>query len=417
MNSPADDEAEILDSPEFAELFETLTRDSEPDVSTVQKLRSRFGPNAFAAASRIVAARRKAAGKLPEAERLWLDPVRTEQATHRIVASHKALRFAGAKVADLCCGIGGDTFALAAVADAIVALDRDADTIRRLKFNLEILGFDHQVRPVLGDAASPPVPPDWAIHIDPDRRSNDRSGRPVRQIDAYAPGMTALIRLMKTYRGGAIKLGPASDFATLEKAARTAGVRAETEIVSLDGECKEATLWFGQLAGDAPRRATLLPSGESICGKECLIVSADDPASKTHRWLYEADPALTRSGLVDRIAAPLGLSAYTPDGAWLVGSGPADSPWLTPFEVVAEIAADRKIVRAEARKLGWTTAVVKTRGGQGADRFSGWFDSKPGGKTRETMLVLHRPGGKSRAILAIRHLGRMMDANSNQTSP
>ncbi|MBI1325269.1 hypothetical protein GC170_19065 [bacterium] len=405
MKSPAEDEARVLASPEFAELIETLTRDSEPNISTLQKLRSRFGPTAFAAASRIVAARRKATGKLPEAERLWLDPVRTEQATHRVVSAHKALRFAGAKVADLCCGIGGDSFALARFADKVVALDLDPDTILRLKHNLGILGLDHQVRPVLGDAAWPPVPPDWLIHIDPDRRSHERSGRPVRQIDAYTPGTSALVRLMKTYQGGAIKLGPASDFATLEKAAKTAGVRTETEIVSLDGECKEATLWFGHLAGESPRRATSLPAGHSVCGVERPIEFEDDPASKPNRWIFEADPALTRSGLVSQVAKEHGLKSCTTDGAWLAGSVPTDSPWLTPFEVVAEIAADRKIVRAEARKLGWTSAVVKTRGGEGADRFSGWFDRKPGGMTRETMLVAYRQGGKSRAILAVRQDG------------
>lgn len=417
MNSPADVEAEVLESSSFAELIEELSRDAEPKVSAVQKLRSRFGPAAFAAASRIVAARRKAAGKLPVAEHLWLDSVRTEQATHRIVADHKARRFARTNVADLCCGIGGDTFALANVADAIVALDLDPDTIRRLNHNLGILGLDRLVQPVLGDAAWPPIPSDWAIHIDPDRRSHDRSGRPVRQIDAYVPSLATLVRLMKTYRGGAIKLGPASDFVTLENAARSAGVRTETEIVSLDGECKEATFWFGDLAGESPRRATLLPAGESICGTQRPIETPIDPDSKPPRWIFEADPALIRSGLLARIATPLGLSAYTLDGAWLTATNPAESPWLTRFEVVAEIAADRKIVRAEARKLGWTSAVVKTRGGAGADRFSGWFDTLPGGTTTETMLVAHRAGGKSRAILAIRNAGVGTAEKIDQTSP
>jgi len=417
VNSLTDDEAEVLNSPAFAELFEELSRDATPKVSAVQKLRSRFGSAAFAAVSRIVAARRKAIGKLPKAELLWLDSVRTEQSTHRIVAAHKARRFVGTKIADLCCGIGGDTFAMAGVADAIVALELDPDTIQRLKHNLGVLGFERLVLPVLGDAAWPPVPLDWAIHIDPDRRSKDRSGRPVRQIDDYVPCMAALVRLMKTYRGGAIKLGPASDFAMLEKAARAAGVRTETEIVSLDGECKEATLWFGQLAGDQPRRATMLPSGESIQGSVNPPRFSVDPASKSPLWIFEADPALIRSGLIDRIATPLGLSAYTTDGAWLAGAEPAESPWLTRFEVVAEIAADRKIVRAQARRLGWKSAVVKTRGGEGAERFSSWFDEKPGGTTRETMLVEHRPSGKSKAILAIRHAGVGMVEQIDQTSP
>ncbi len=417
MTSAADDEAEVLDSPRFTRLIDALTRESEPIVSLIQKLKSEFGPGAFAAASRIVTARRKAAGKIPDADRLWLDPVRTEQATHKVVAEHKAHRFAGSKVADLCCGIGGDSFALARVAEEIFAVDRDPETIRRLRHNFDILGLDRQVLPVLGDAARPPVPLGWLIHIDPDRRSRDRHGRPARQIDDYVPGMSALVQLMSTYGGGAIKLGPASDFVTLENAAKTTDVHTETEIVSLSGECKEATLWFGRLAGELTRRATLLPCGVTICGNPRAFDSAFDPESDPVRWIFEVDPALVRSGLVASFAARIDAKAFTHDGAWLAGAEPIESPWLKGFEVVAEIAADRKVVRAEARKLGWKSAVIKTRGGVNMDRFEGWFESKPGGMTRETMLVAQRPGGKSRAILAIRHVGHDTEESSGQTSP
>ena len=40
----------------------------------------------------------------------------------------------------------------------------------------------------------------------------------------------------------------------------------EIELVSVSGECREATVWFGELKGDAPYRATVLPGGESIAG-------------------------------------------------------------------------------------------------------------------------------------------------------
>jgi hypothetical protein len=342
-------------------------------------------------------------GKLPCADRLWLDPVRAEQATHQLVAKHKAARFQGQNVVDLCCGIGGDTFALAPVVKSLVSLDLDAAAIRRLRRNLEILDTSSNVTVVRGNAIRPPVGPDFLIHIDPDRRANDRSGRPTRKIDEYVPGSDVLVQLMKSYRGGAIKLGPASDFEDLEKRGRVAGIRVESEIISLAGECKEATLWFGSLAGEFARRATQLPSGETLAGKTAGITSIALPDSnETDRWIFEVDPALGRSGLVANFARKNGLQPLSPDGSWLTGPVSIDSPWISRFEIVEEVAADRKVVRNTLRKLGWGTAVVKTRGGQGTERYARWFDENPQGNSPETMFVAHAPGGRTRAILAMR---------------
>ena len=51
---------------------------------------------------------------------------------------------------------------------------------------------------------------------------------------------------------GAIKVGPASDFGK-----HFAGPEFEVELISLRGECKEATVWFGELVS-CRRRATRL---------------------------------------------------------------------------------------------------------------------------------------------------------------
>ena len=57
---------------------------------------------------------------------MWFERTGLEQATAEPVARHKARRFAGrtATVIDLCCGIGGDTLALADWAE-VVAVDLD----------------------------------------------------------------------------------------------------------------------------------------------------------------------------------------------------------------------------------------------------------------------------------------------------
>jgi len=402
VSSEADTEAALLDSHACEPLLQAVGSPAGLTVTAIENLKRDFGSPAFAAAVRMVTARRKAQGKFPMADQLWLDPVRAEQATHQIVAGHKARRFADGMVLDICCGAGGDTFALSGKATAVISLDFDRDTIRRLSRNLEILGLAERVLPVLGDAALPPAPQDVLIHIDPDRRAREHAGRPTRQLDEYQPGVEVLIDLMRHFPGGAIKLGPASDFDTLEVRAVRAGVKIETEVISLDGECKEATLWFGSLAGECRRRATLLPGGCTIAGKAARIAGRADSHESLDRWLFELEPALIRSGLAGTFAMQRKLQAVTADGAWLTGPDAVDSPWARRFEIVEMLPADRKVVRAAARKLGWKAAVVKTRGGVSAEKFAGWFDANPAGDAPETLLISKSAEGKSRAILALR---------------
>ena len=127
---------------------------------------------------------------------------------------------------------------------------------RRLRWNARVHGLAAQILPVRGRAEQFPVPGGALVHIDPDRRADGGQPR-ARHLEGYVPGPDFLARLARTAPGGAIKLGPASDFERL--AAEIAEV--ETEVVSLHGECKEVTLWFGVLASGGCRRATTLPAG------------------------------------------------------------------------------------------------------------------------------------------------------------
>src|SRR5204863_6782923 len=122
------------------------------------------------------------------------------------------------------------------------------------------------------------------IHIDPDRRQQT-SGRALR-IEDYEPGLEFLKRLPDRFRGGAIKLGPASNFGGKFPA-------AEVELISLHGECKEATVWFGELAGPEAWRATVLPAGETIAGDPLEFVAE---ITAPQAFVYDPDPAAVRAG-------------------------------------------------------------------------------------------------------------------------
>src|SRR5262249_26902157 len=165
------------------------------------------------------------------------------------VARHKARRFSE-QVFDLCCGIGGDTFAMAQHC-SVTAVDANPVACLRTAWNSEGYGVSSRVTPVC-EGATEVDPATALVHIDPDRRASAR-GRAVR-VEDYVPGLEFLQRLTHTSRGGAIKLSPASNFGGKFH-------DVEVELVSLFGECKEATIWFGELRGSASWRAAVLPAG------------------------------------------------------------------------------------------------------------------------------------------------------------
>jgi hypothetical protein len=407
MPSPADWEEAVLTDLATARVLASLTADRSTDVGIIESLRKSFGRERAEAMLRLALARRKAAGKFPESERLWLDPVRAEQATHQLVANHKAKRFKGLHVADICCGLGGDSLALARLAGGVVSVDMSRDALRRLQFNVEVLGQESQILLVQGDAERDLVCSTFAIHIDPDRRPGGGGGRPSFSLDGCRPGLATLLKYMKRHESGAIKLSPGSDFQRLEKEARRLGIRTETEVISLGGECKEATVWFGGLAGSRERRATILPDAIAFESEmQSVDCKRDQALPKPGVWLMELDAAIVRAGLAHAFAERHSLETMTDDAAWLFSNQlrPELAGFGTYFQVFDSCAADRRAIRQMMWRLGWLTAVVKSRGRLSSAEIQKWLEKQPDGVTAETLIVITVPGQTSCAIAARRLL-------------
>src|SRR5215218_2682232 len=89
------------------------------------RLRRRHPAELVAAALAQRELRERAAAKFALAGRMWFTREGLEQASAEPLARHRAARYAGAdRVADLCCGIGGDLCALAP-GRAALAVDLD----------------------------------------------------------------------------------------------------------------------------------------------------------------------------------------------------------------------------------------------------------------------------------------------------
>jgi len=369
-----------------------LQNSADNEFQRQKELRQRYGEQVARLALTVHEHRLRAAQKFSRPQQLWLDRQSLEQATAEVVARHKARRFTGFTW-DFCCGIGADAIALGERGD-VGAVDIRMLNCLRTRWNAEAYGVADRVHTICADVADLPAR-QACLHIDPDRRAAGR-GRAVR-IDDYRPGLNQLRSLIKTFPGGAIKLSPAADFAGKFP-------EAEMELISVRGECKEATIWFGELAGSVHHRATVLPSGVSIAADP---LAAWPQFSKLKRFVYDPDPAVVRSGLLDVTAESLQLHRLDAAEEYLTGDHHVHSPLVTGFEVRDELSHREKQLRRYFRSADYGQLEIKCR------RIPVAVDQLrrrlPLDGSAAGVLIVARIDGRARAVVCQRSIGTSAD--------
>ncbi len=370
------------------ELLAAVAACSPAERASQKSLRGLFPDELVRAAIGLQEARERAVGRLPHAERLWLTRTGLEQATSWHVAVHKAERFAGCgEVVDLCCGIGSDAAALSHRGQ-VMAIDRSPAMVLRAAWNAEVLGQPERLATRCGDV----IAEDWAgrfVHADPDRR--DGRDRPARWLEHYQPGLDWMQKLAATARGGAIKVGPASDFP-----GKFPG--CEVELVSLSGECREATIWFGELAGAEPARATNLTTGESLAGKPAdARRRLTDPIGS---FLCDPDPAVVRAGLLDKLAEQHGMLRLDADEEYLTAEQPPATSLVTAFSVDAVLPAGIKDLKRHLRQQPAHHYEIKCR--RLAIDVEDVRRQLPTGDAPPCVVIFCRIAGRARAVIGRR---------------
>jgi hypothetical protein len=196
--------------------------------------------------------------------------------------------------------------------------------------------------------------------------------------------------MTQEFAGGAIKLSPASNFGGKFP-------EAEVELISLHGECKEATIWFGSLTSPQLWRATVLPSGETIAGHPLDEVADLRPLGG---YIFDPDPAVTRVGLLDVVAVRLGLGRLDGEEEYLTGDEPCDSPFVQMFEVIAELPNNPRAIRNWFRSSNIGQLEIKCRRIPVAIETLRRQLALPG--DQPGVLIFARLAGKARAIVCQR---------------
>ncbi len=346
----ADEESFLLrrlkDCPE---IFAAISASTPAELSSQRKLREAFDDELVRAALSVHEARQRAADLLPNANQLWLTRVGLEQSTSREVAAHKAKRFSQfASVFDLCCGIGVDAAAMAEHAD-VTAIDSAPAMCLRTDWNAAIWDRSEHIRTQCADVTNL----DWSdqiVHVDPDRRSG--RDRPTKRLELYQPSLEWMQQLTRTAAGGGIKISPASNF--LQKFPG-----CEIELISLNGECREATVWFGSLAGEHAFRATALPTGDSISAEPLSAWTNVVPAAA--EFMFDPDPAIVRSGLLDVIAEQYSMQRLDSEEEYLTGAECVTSGFVRAFRIEAVLSGNLKDLKQHLRTAPSTHYEVKCR--------------------------------------------------------
>lgn len=319
-------------------------------LSTLRRLTD---PGLAAAVLETVLLRRRAAAKFTRAGLMYFTRDGLEQASAELVGRHRAARFAGRRrVADLGCGIGGDTLTLAGVAGAVTAVDRDPLRLAMTAENARISGVAERVRPLAADLLDFSTSGFEGAFFDPARRTED--GRRIFNIDDYQPPLARLRAWLADTPALGVKVAPGI---RLEGVAAIGG-DPEVEFISVAGDLREAALWFGPLR-TAARRATLLPSGVSL-------VDDDVPPAPTvaspGAFLLEPDPAIYRAGLLGVLAAQLGAWQIDATIAYLSRDVASVSPFVRTWPVEEVLPFSVKGARAWLRARNVGAVTVKKRG-------------------------------------------------------
>ncbi len=350
-------------SPEGQELLAKVAKvDAKADVvSLVSKLRAE-GHNPLLVAAVLTQAklRRRAQAKFGEfAERMIFTEPGLEQASRLSVAALHAGRFRSAgitDVADLGCGIGAETLALASLDIRVHAREIDEVTAAVATYNLA--PFDN-AEVQQADVTEIDLDAFGGLFFDPARRElgGPARERAARKFDpmAFSPSFDFVMQAAAKKPTG-VKFGPGHPHEGIPD-------EAEAQWVSVGGDLVELGLWFGAVARPGVKRSALLLAAD---GKHEIISEStkrqDAELGSLQEFVYEPDNAVVRSHLIGQLAEQIGAKIFAPEIAYLTAGTKIESPWLKCYRVLDEMAFDRKKLKAYLKERSIGTLEIKKRG-------------------------------------------------------
>jgi len=386
-------DVELLLTPEAVELLEWLPPiDSKANVvRNVTALRKR---GVSAEMTSVVLLQRRlrtiARAKFGEfADTMFFTENGLQQATRLAVAAHHAERFRGAhlnRVADLGCGIGGDSLAFAGLGIAVTAVDRDEVTAAIATYNLAPFA---ECTVIYGEAVDTDLTAFDGLWFDPARRNSTK--RLANPAD-WSPSLNWVFEVAARIPSG-IKLSPAIDHNLLPD-------NVEAQWVDDYGDTVECVVWTGALARSGIARSALVLTDGAPVELTGSTPNTDVPVGALGDYLYDPCGAVIRAQLLATLAGQLEAVTISPEIAYLSNQSGAETPFAQRFRVREVLPLDQRTIAQRMKELGIGTLEIKKRG---VDIDPAQFRTKLklSGRNSAT-LFLARIGSGRGAILADR---------------
>jgi len=341
---------ELLRSPLGKELLDWLA-EQEVTPDTVlrigSQLRRSYPADLVADALTQHELRLRARAKFSRAMQMFFTRPGLEVASSEVVARHHAARYAAFDaVSDLCCGIGGDTLALAGNGRSVDAVDRDPLHLRIAEANAGVYGVDSGVTVTASDVRDIDLAGVAGVFIDPARRSGGRRLRPGES----EPPMRWCMDVAGRVAAVGIKAAPGIPRDTVPG-------DWELEFVAVGRDLKEAAAWSPALA-TAARRATILPGGHTLTPRP----GAKVPVRAPSEFLLDPNPAVTRAGLVEELARMLDAWKIDERIAFLAADVAMDTPFGRTLRVIDSAPWNQKQLPGRLRALDIGAADIRRRG-------------------------------------------------------
>ncbi len=299
------------------------------------------------------ALRFKALRKHSRAREMLLTPLGMQQMTSEPLARYKAGRLPEGlrTVADLCCGVGGDSLHLPQQI-AVFGVDRDVDALRAYRHNTALF---RKAVAIQADVTRLQTKVD-GIFIDPARRALVSLAKD-RDFDTEPePGWDALQDIVEHYGNCAVKLGPG---AKIPDALSEVG---EMEYLGDEDECLELTVRTGSFGRQGWVRAVEMPAAVAIEAQACDLPDSFGRVEDLGEWFYEPVKCVVRAHLFGVLAQQTGLWQLDGRIAYLSGNKRIVSPLLKRYRVLKALTLDERALRNEILSGEIGILEIKKRG-------------------------------------------------------
>lgn len=265
-------------------------------------------------------------------------------------------------MADVCCGIGGDSIALAR-RGALTAIERDELTAAMARINLATAGADRFVVECR-DASEVTMPSGTQFHVDPDRREQDRR---YSAPDHYSPSWNEVIEMVSD-SSAIIKLAPRANLDSMPLPSCH-----HRCWISLQRTVREQSLLCGELVADhrlqSASRSSVAIAADGTARTFVPEIDSGPPDVATHPQsvLVDPDPAIRAAGLTESFARCYDLSLVGGPSGFLtanhldqVAASAAEMAIVAP--VLWSGPCDMKKIRKELRARNAKVTTAKVRG-------------------------------------------------------